>query len=141
MRKLSAWSTERAQCTGQASQDLVWGDAQAIRSIPSGSCVCASPESHVQTEAGRSPPQPSSALVFPKQRSGERALQAVTVTSARRRAAAVSGGEDGGLRPYTFTFCMERVQSGPYKVRGLTRSLVVARHKALLHAATLRVAF
>ncbi len=64
--------------------------------------------------------QPTSALVFPKQRSGERALQAVQVVSARRRAATVaaSGGEDG-LRPYTFTFCMERVQSGPYKAREL----------------------
>ncbi len=62
--------------------------------------------------------QPASALVFPKQRSGERALQAVQVTSTRRRAAAAGGGEDG-LRPYTFTFCMERVQSGPYKARDL----------------------
>ena len=93
---------------------MVW----ALGCVSSGSCLCASPESHVQSEAGRFPPQPSSALVFPKQRSGERALQAVTVTSARRRAS-MPGGEDGGLRPYTFTFCMERVQSGPYKVRGL----------------------
>ena len=64
--------------------------------------------------------QPTSALVFPNQRSGERALQAVQVVSARRRAAAaaVAGGGEDGLRPYTFTFCLERVQSGPYKARG-----------------------
>ena len=60
--------------------------------------------------------QPASALVFPKQRSGERALQAVQVVSARRRGAAVPGSSDSSWRPYTFTFCMERVQSGPYKV-------------------------
>ena len=59
--------------------------------------------------------QPASPLVFPSQRTGERALQAVQVVGARKRAA-VPGGSDGGLRPYTFTFCLERVQSGPYKV-------------------------
>ena len=64
--------------------------------------------------------QPASALIFPKQRSGERALQAVQVVSARRRPAAPGATDDGGLRPYTFTFCMERVQSGPYKVRAIT---------------------
>lgn len=57
--------------------------------------------------------QLSSPLLFPSQRSGERALQAVEVVSARR------GGEDEGLRPYTFTFCLERVEAGPFKVRGL----------------------
>lgn len=57
-------------------------------------------------------PQAMSPMTFPLQRTGERALQAVEVVAARRQGDA-SGG---GLRPYTFTFCLERVDKGPYKV-------------------------
>lgn len=52
-------------------------------------------------------------MTFPRQRAGERALQSVRVM-ARRRAGDPAGAD--GLRPYTFTFCLERVDIGPYKV-------------------------
>lgn len=51
-------------------------------------------------------------MAFPRQRAGERALQAVEVQSLRRAGDAAGGG----LRPYTFTFCLEHVDRGPYKV-------------------------
>ena len=66
-------------------------------------------------------------MMFPSQRSGERALQAVEIVSARR------GGDDEGLRPYTFTFCLERVQAGPYKVHASSPLKCMPRHR--LHVA------
>jgi len=50
--------------------------------------------------------QASSKVIFPSQRMSNKAMQAVKV--------------EGGLtrsQPYTFSFCMERVDVGPYKVR------------------------
>ena len=52
-------------------------------------------------------------MTFPRQRAGERALQAVEVLAARRPGDAAGSG----VRPYKFTFCLERVEQGPYKVR------------------------
>ena len=50
--------------------------------------------------------QPCSQLLFPSQRKENRAVQAV----------AVRAPSSDRQRPYTFTFCLERVDVGPYKV-------------------------
>lgn len=47
-----------------------------------------------------------SQLRFPSRRMGNKAVQAVRVTSS-----------GDGPRSFTFTFCLERVEVGPYKVR------------------------
>jgi hypothetical protein len=79
-------------------------------------------------------------MKFPRTRSGEHAVQAVTVFARRPPGdgapGAAGGGAAGaaagaaaaaeapagaqplggpGLRAYTFTFCLERVLAGPYK--------------------------
>ncbi len=78
-------------------------------------------------------------MKFPRTRSGEHAVQAVTVFARRppgETAAGAAGGSAAGaaagaaaagapageqppggpgLRAYTFTFCLERVLAGPYK--------------------------
>ena len=72
-----------------------------------------------------SPLQPASGLVFPSRRHENKAVMAVTVTAGRgqqQQAAAAQHGQPGGgsqqdSRQYTFTFCLERVERGPYKVR------------------------
>ena len=65
-------------------------------------------------------PQSTSPVNFPQQREGQRALQAVVVTARRRPGDPLldgGGGGRGDLRQYVFTFCLERVSRGPYKVR------------------------
>lgn len=46
----------------------------------------------------------SSAVVFPSQRMGNKALQAIQVK-----------GNASRTQPFTFTFCLERIETGPYK--------------------------
>lgn len=53
--------------------------------------------------------QPRSQMLFPSKRKENRAVQVVEVQAPSR------GGEPP-RRPYTFTFCLERVDVGPYKV-------------------------
>ena len=50
--------------------------------------------------------QPRSQLLFPSQRKENRAVQVVEVRAP----------SSDRQRPYTFTFCLERVDVGPYKV-------------------------
>ncbi|EIE23611.1 hypothetical protein COCSUDRAFT_41799 [Coccomyxa subellipsoidea C-169] len=47
-------------------------------------------------------------VVFPSSRSGNKAVQAIEVMATQKK------GEEI-LRPYVFTFCLERVDVGPYK--------------------------
>jgi len=49
--------------------------------------------------------QASSKVIFPSQRMSNKAMQAIKVEGGANRS-----------QPYTFTFCMERVDLGPYKV-------------------------
>lgn len=53
--------------------------------------------------------QPASRLVFPSQRHGNKAVQAIQVEARP---------QGPGLQPqaFTFTFCLERIDVGPYKV-------------------------
>lgn len=53
--------------------------------------------------------QAISKVVFPSSRSGNKAVQAVEVTAVQKK-------DEAKLRPYVFTFCLERVDVGPYKV-------------------------
>ncbi len=53
--------------------------------------------------------QAISNVVFPSSRSGNKAVQAIEVMATQKK------GEEI-LRPYVFTFCLERVDVGPYKV-------------------------
>lgn len=55
------------------------------------------------------PMQAISNVVFPSSRSGNKAVQAVEVQALQRKG-------EARLRPYVFTFCLERVDVGPYKV-------------------------
>lgn len=51
-------------------------------------------------------------------------MMAVEVAAARRPAAGRGQGaqqERSGERKYTFTFCLERVEKGPYKVGTVSR--------------------
>ena len=48
-------------------------------------------------------------LIFPSQRGENRAVQVVQVRAASRQHPPV-------VRAYTFSFCLERVDVGPYKV-------------------------
>ena len=57
-------------------------------------------------------------MVFPSTRVGTKAVQAVEVTSQP------SAGITNAKRSHTFTFCLEHVTQGPYKVHG-TLSLLV----------------
>ena len=52
----------------------------------------------------------ASGLVFPSARHGNKAVQAVRVEARPSEA---------GAQPqqFTFTFCLERIDAGPYKVR------------------------
>ena len=50
-----------------------------------------------------------SQLIFPSERLGNKAIQVVQVEAR-------TGGASGQLRPFTFTFCLERIDVGPYKV-------------------------
>ena len=47
--------------------------------------------------------------MFPSARMGNKAIQVVQVEAR-------TGGASGQLRPFTFTFCLERIDVGPYKV-------------------------
>ncbi|KAK9905556.1 hypothetical protein WJX75_002084 [Coccomyxa subellipsoidea] len=47
-------------------------------------------------------------VVFPSSRSGNKAVQAVEVIAMQHKG-------EGRLRPFVFTFCLERVDVGPYK--------------------------
>jgi hypothetical protein len=58
--------------------------------------------------------QASSKVIFPSQRLSNKSMQAIKV----------EGGADR-KQPYTFTFCMERADVGPYKVSLLLASLQV----------------
>ncbi|BDA47530.1 hypothetical protein COCOBI_10-3780 [Coccomyxa sp. Obi] len=49
-----------------------------------------------------------SKVVFPSSRSGNKAVQAVEVQALQQKG-------EARLRPYVFTFCLERVDVGPYK--------------------------
>ena len=53
--------------------------------------------------------QPCSQLLFPSRRKENRAVQVVEVQAQSRKGA-------NAIRPYTFTFCLERIDVGPYKV-------------------------
>lgn len=53
--------------------------------------------------------QPCSELLFPSRRKENRAVQVVEVQAQSRKGA-------NAMRPYTFTFCLERIDVGPYKV-------------------------
>ncbi len=53
--------------------------------------------------------QAVSKVVFPSSRSGNKAVQAVEVQAVQQKG-------EARLRPYVFTFCLERVDVGPYKV-------------------------
>jgi hypothetical protein len=53
--------------------------------------------------------QAVSNVVFPSSRSGNKAVQAVEVIAMQHKG-------EGRLRPFVFTFCLERVDVGPYKV-------------------------
>ncbi|KAG2438850.1 hypothetical protein HXX76_005390 [Chlamydomonas incerta] len=57
--------------------------------------------------------RPLSPLVFPSSRHDNKAVQAVEVVAKPRRGP--SAVSDSALRPYTYTFCLERVESGPCK--------------------------
>ena len=75
--------------------------------------------------------QATSEMKFPRTRSGEHAVQAVSILARQAPSdgarEAPEGAERGwrrggflapqrtGLRSYTFTFCLERVAKGPYK--------------------------
>ena len=50
-----------------------------------------------------------SQLIFPSERLGNKAIQVVQVVAR-------SGASSRQLRPFTFTFCLERIDVGPYKV-------------------------
>ena len=50
--------------------------------------------------------QPCSQLLFPSQRKENRAVQVVEVRAPSHHR----------QQPYTFTFCLERIDTGPYKV-------------------------
>jgi hypothetical protein len=52
-------------------------------------------------------------MVFPSTRVGTKAVQAVQVTSQP------SAGMTTAKRSHTFTFCLEHVTQGPYKVHGI----------------------
>lgn len=56
--------------------------------------------------------QATSPLVFPSTRVGTKAVQAIEVTSQP------SAGITNAKRSHTFTFCLEHVTQGPYKVHG-----------------------
>lgn len=56
--------------------------------------------------------QATSPMVFPSTRVGTKAVQAVQVTSQP------SAGMSNAKRSHTFTFCLEHVTQGPYKVGG-----------------------
>lgn len=58
--------------------------------------------------------QAISKVVFPSSRRGNRAVQAVEVQAVQQKG-------EARLRPYVFTFCLERVEVGPYKVLCLVR--------------------
>ncbi len=57
--------------------------------------------------------QATSPMVFPSTRVGTKAVQAVQVTSQP------SAGINNAKRSHTFTFCLEHVTQGPYKVQGI----------------------
>ncbi|KAG2499402.1 hypothetical protein HYH03_002976 [Edaphochlamys debaryana] len=62
----------------------------------------------------------ASPLVFPSSRFDNKAVQAVEVMArprpvARPGAPAPAAVPDTALRPYSFTFCLERVDEGAYK--------------------------
>lgn len=78
--------------------------------------------------------QAVSEMKFPRTRLGEHAVQAVSVMARRDHSEAressglgpeqargargwgpPAAAEDAGLRSFTFTFCLERIMSGPYK--------------------------
>lgn len=75
--------------------------------------------------------QAVSDMKFPRTRSGEHAVQAVSVQARQASGDGAREGSEGadrgwrrggflapqrsGLRSYTFTFCLERVAKGPYK--------------------------
>lgn len=63
--------------------------------------------------------QAISPMTFPQQREGQRALQAVEVTALRRPGdpllTPTSRASGSKMRQYTFTFCLERINSGPFK--------------------------
>lgn len=67
--------------------------------------------------------QAISPMTFPQQREGQRALQAVEITAQRRsgdpQLAGTTDTAGSHLRKYTFTFCLERVSKGPFKVTAL----------------------
>ena len=54
--------------------------------------------------------QATSPVVFPSSRIGTRAVQAVEVL------AQPSAGHAASKRAHTFTFCLEHITQGPYKV-------------------------
>ena len=57
--------------------------------------------------------QATSPLVFPSTRTGSKAVQSVQVVSQ-------TAGSNAAQRSHTFTFCLEHVTEGPYKVSQVT---------------------
>jgi hypothetical protein len=54
--------------------------------------------------------------VFPATRDDkQRAVQAVEVLAGPRPSSSSTGSAGNGLQRFTFTFCMERIATGPYK--------------------------
>eukprot|EP00882_Tetradesmus_deserticola_P001583 GHRQ01001708.1.p1 GENE.GHRQ01001708.1~~GHRQ01001708.1.p1 ORF type:complete len:293 (+),score=94.20 GHRQ01001708.1:147-1025(+) len=58
-----------------------------------------------------------SEMVFPATRAGKRAVQAVEVLAGAKHSNGSSSGNGAadGLQRFTFTFCLELIQTGPYK--------------------------
>jgi hypothetical protein len=63
--------------------------------------------------------QPASNLVFPSRRHENKAVMAVEVVATRQQAQRPGQQAQQGNRTYTFTFCLERIDKGPYKVGGM----------------------
>lgn len=76
--------------------------------------------------------QPTSPMSFPQQREGQRALQAVAVTAQRRPGDPLldAGTGQGNRRQYPFTFCLERISRGPFKVCRVAVHALVLQCKA-----------
>lgn len=62
--------------------------------------------------------------MFPSLRHNNRAVQAVEVVANRGSDAAASKpatSYSASLRSHAFTFCLEKIQAGPYEVRKILR--------------------
>lgn len=71
--------------------------------------------------------QAISNVIFPSHRHGNRAIQAIQVMSKASTESAAPGSNDQ-LRPYTFSFCLERIDQGPYKGCWLTVGVRVGNY-------------